>query len=121
MLLTNKTICVTFSNGNLDALLPYLKMGGYMCAASLILGFERSHLCCLLCILTHHRSSAERLAPLLCDGGATHRVRRLVQEDWYQRSAHAPAAKNLAARLMRTLFVFQPGTRLCTVRGVPTE
>lgn len=70
-----KKMCVTFRKGNLDVLLPYLKMGGYMCAASLISVFERSHLCCLLCILTHHRSSAERLAPLRSDGGATHRVR----------------------------------------------
>lgn len=72
-------------------------MGGYACAASLSWVFERSHLCCLLCILTHRRSSAERLTPLLSDGGATHRVRRLVQEDRYRRSARRtrPSLKTL--------------------------
>lgn len=69
-----------FSEGSLEVLLPYLKMGGYMCAAAFLSGCERSHL------LIPRRSSAQHFPPVLSGSGATHRVRRLVQEDRYRRS-----------------------------------
>ena len=79
-------------------MLPYLKMGGYVGAASLVLVSERSHQCRLLGIPTHHRSSAERLAPLPADGGAARRERRLVQEDRYECSARAHVTKIVVAQ-----------------------
>lgn len=81
MLLTTKTICVTFSNGNLDVLLPYLQMGGYMCAASLILGFERSHLCRLLRILTCTAAALQNVSHHSC----LTVEQRAAYADWFRK------------------------------------